>query len=364
MITAVLLVLPCLGFCDPPRSMTDSLGTKVTLPTPIDHAIGSGSGCLRIITYLRAQDKIVAVDDIETRKNRFDARPYALANPQFKKLPIFGEFRGHDHPERIVGLTPLPQIILKTFSTMGVDPVELHQKTGIPVVTIEYGDLGHQRQTFFKALEIAGQALNRETRAQAVIAFFKAQIAELEKRTAGVSNPPTCFVGGIAYKGPHGFQSTEPGYPPFQFIHAVNVAATPESMGGKMTRSTISKEKLMVWDPDVLFLDLSTLRMGGAGGLSELKNDPAFQSLTALKHGRIFGVLPYNSYAQNFGSILANAWFIGKVLYPERFTDIDPAKKADEIYTFLVGRPMFKTMDARFSDLAFKQIDLNQGEEG
>jgi iron complex transport system substrate-binding protein len=362
---AMLMMIPFPGFCDPLRTLTDSLGTQVTLPQRIDHTIGSGSGCLRIITYLGAQDKIVAVDDIEKRTNRFDARPYALANPQFKDFPIFGEFRGHDHPERIVSLNPLPQVILKTFSTMGVDPTELHQKTGIPVVTIEYGDLGHQRQTFFKGLETAGRTLNKEKRAQAIIGFFKSQIAELEKRTAGIANPPTCFVGGIAYKGPHGFQSTEPGYPPFQFVNAVNVAATPGSLGGKMTRSTISREKLMVWDPDVLFLDLSTLQMGDAGGgLSELATDPAFQALTAVQQGRIFGVLPYNWYSQNFGSILANAWFIGKVLYPEQFTDVDPAQKADEIYTFLVGSPVFKAMDARFGNLAFKRIDLNQKQEG
>ena len=361
----LLVMLSVPGICEPLRTLTDSLGNTVTLPVTIKHTIGSGSGCLRLITYLGAQDKIVAVDDIETRQNRFESRPYALANPRFKTLPIFGEFRGHDHPERIVSLSPLPQVILKTFSNMGVDPSELRQKTGIPVVTMAYGDLGDQRQTFFKTLEIAGRTLNKEARARAVIAFFKAQIAELEKRTAGVANPPTCFVGGIAYKGPHGFQSTEPGYPPFQFVNAVNVAATPGNLGGRMTRSTISKEKLMAWDPEVLFLDLSTLQMGNAGGgLAELKTDPAFQSLTAVQQGRIFGVLPYNWYAQNFGSILANAWFIGKVLYPDRFTDVDPARKADEIYTFLVNRPMFKAMDERFGKHAFKRIDLNQASEG
>jgi len=46
-----------------------------------------------------------------------------------------------------------------------------------------------------------------------------------------------------------------------------------------------------------------------AGGLFELKTDPAYQSLTAVQNGNVFGVLPYNWYTQNFGSILANAYF-------------------------------------------------------
>jgi iron complex transport system substrate-binding protein len=36
----------------------------------------------------------------------------------------------------------------------------------------------------------------------------------------------------------------------------------------------------------------------------------------------------------------------GEILFKERFEDIDPEKKADEIYTFRVGRPVYKEMAA------------------
>ena len=80
------------------RIITDALGRRVPVPEKVERVICSGSGCLRLLTYLQAQDKIVGVDDIEKRRRRLDARPYALANPQFKTYPIFGEFRGHDNP--------------------------------------------------------------------------------------------------------------------------------------------------------------------------------------------------------------------------------------------------------------------------
>ena len=114
-------------------------------------------------------------------------------------------------------------------------------------------------------------------------------------------------------------------------------------------------------DPDVLFLDLSTLQLGdGHGGLHELKTDPVFQALTSVAEGRVYGVLPYNWYTQNFGSILADAWYIGKVLYPERFKDIDPFKKADQVYTFLVSAPVFKEMNSHFQNMAFKPVKLSE----
>jgi iron complex transport system substrate-binding protein len=124
----------------------------------------------------------------------------------------------------------------------------------------------------------------------------------------------SCFVGGIGLKGPHGFQSTEPHYPPFGFVNARNVAQDQSSPSGAVS---IAKEKIVVSDPDILFLDLATLQMGEmAGGRYELENDPAYQTLSAVRRGEVYGLLPYNWYTQNFGSILANAYFIGKLLVP------------------------------------------------
>ena len=345
------------------RMITDGAGRKVEIPLKIRHVICSGAGTLRLLTYLQAQDCIVAVDDMEKKRSQFDARPYALAHPRFRDYPIFGEFRGHDNPELILTLSPLPQVIFKIFSTTGYDPIELSRKTGIPVVVLNYGDLGKNRRDFYQSLRIMGEVMGREKRAKEVIAFFESRIADLKNRTAAIpdNRRPACFVGGIAYRGPHGFQSTEPAYPPFAFVNARNLAGDPAQADNTLQYSSIAKEKIVVWDPDVLFLDLSTLQMGKkSGGLYELKTDIAYQSLTAVQNGRVYGVLPYNWYTQNFGSILADAYFIGRLLYPEKFSGIDPAATADDIYTFLVGKPVFRQMNAAFAGLAFQQVPLKQ----
>jgi len=343
------------------RIITDGSGRQVKIPATVERLIASGSGMLRLLTYLQAQNRIVAVDDMEKRRSQFDARPYALANPQFKSYPLFGEFRGHDNPELILALKPQPQVIIKAFSATAYDPVELQQKTGIPVIVVNYGDLGRSRPDLNLALRICGQVVGKENRADEVVAFFDSLIADLRQRTQDIppDKRPSCFVGGIAQRGPHGFQSTEPGYPPFAFIGAHNLAYDPSMKDKALIHSNIAKEKIVEWDPNILFVDLSTLQMGaGAGALHELKTDPAYRLLTAIKNGKVYGLLPYNWYTQNYGSIFANAYFIGKLLYPDRFSDIDPAAKADEIYTFFVGKPVFRQMDAAFGGLAFKQLLL------
>lgn len=347
------------------KKIVDAAGNTIVIPNEVKHIICSGSGCLRLVTYLNAQDLVVGVDDIEQRNTQFDARPYALANPQFKKLPIFGGFRGRDTSEKIISLPVIPQVIFKIQGSTGIDPVKLSRKTGIPVITLKYGDLVHERQDFYNALTILGEALEKQERAKEVIAFFDAHIQELKNRTGKVpeAEKKSCFVGGIAYRGPHGFQSTEPRYPPFEFVNALNIARSANN-GPEPGQSNFSKEKILTMDPQVLFLDLATLQMGDSqGGLFELKTDPVYQGLTAVKNGEVFGVLPYNWYAQNFGSVIADSWFVGKVLYPDEFIDIDPERKADEIYTFLLSKPVFQDMNHNFKLMAFQRINLKLKEQ-
>lgn len=345
------------------RSVHDATDRDVAIPDSVNHVICSGAGCLRLLTYLQAQDMAVAVDDLESRRRTFDARPYALANPQFKTMPIFGQFRGHDNPELILTLEPQPQVVLKTYaSSMGYDPVELQEKTGIPVVTLNYGDLGALRPQLYHSLRTMGDVVGKRARAEAVVNFIESIITDLEKRTVDVplADRPSVFVGGVAFKGPHGYQSTEPAYPPFAFVHANNLAYSKGMSGKELKHSDVSKEKIVEWNPDYLFLDLATLQLGDeAGGLHELRHDPAYRTLSAVKQDKVYGLLPYNWYSKNYGSILANAYFIGKLLYPDRFKDIAPAAKADEIYTFLVGKPVFKDMNAMFENLAYDQVPVN-----
>ena len=224
-------------------AVVDGLGREITVPFDPQAVICSGPGSLRLLTYLQAQDRVVAVDDMEGRRPRFDARPYALANPQFAALPLFGEFRGHDNPELIAALDPQPQVIFKTNASMGTDPLELERKTGIPVVVLNYGDLSGYREEFYTALKTMAAVMGREQRAEEVIAFFEEAIADLDKRTADIplGAKKSCYVGGIAYRGPHGFQSTEPTYPPFMFVNAANVAYTPGGSLAELEHADVAK---------------------------------------------------------------------------------------------------------------------------
>ncbi|GAB6057001.1 iron ABC transporter substrate-binding protein [Desulfonatronum parangueonense] len=345
------------------RQIKDILDRKVSIPDQVDRVICSGSGCLRLLVYLQGQDRIVGVDSAEKGglPSSVEARPYAVAHPRLGEHPLFGEFRGHDSPELIAALDPGPQVILKANAPRdgGID--SLQAKTGIPVVGLGYGNLTSQRANLDQTLRIMGQVLGLEERAEAVIAYFDSLEADLRQRAAAVSKDkrPSVYIGGLAHRGGHGFASTEPSYAPFAFLNVRNVAG--ELAGNKETaaHAVVAKEQLLLWDPEIVFLDISTTRLQAeANGLEELRTDRAYQALSAVRNNNVFGVFPYNSYTTNYESVLANAYYIGTVIYPEQFADIDPMAKAEEISTFLNGGPAFGQINADFNNLGFSRIEL------
>ncbi|MCK8603658.1 iron ABC transporter substrate-binding protein [Desulfoferrobacter suflitae] len=356
-----VLLRPGLSWSQEVRTITDAAGRVLSIPQKVTRVICSGAGCLRLLTYLQVHDRIVAVDSIELRGSPIDARPYAIANPRFKNYPLFGEFRGLDNPELIAGLDPQPQVIFKTFVGTGQDPDRVQVKTGIPVVTLEYGNLTYGRQKLNQSLRLMAAVMGVERRAEEVIAYFDALEGDIRKRTGDVplSKRPSCYIGGLGQSGPHGLQSTEPSFAPFVFTHATNVAADLSSRQKLLSHATVAKEQIVVWDPQVIFVDVSTMRLDpSANALDQLRSDPVYHSLTAVRDDRVYGLFPYNSYNQNFEAVFANAYFVGKVLYPERFSDLDPMAKAEEIAVFLNGGQAFEQLNREFDGLAFSRIQI------
>ncbi|QXO95780.1 iron ABC transporter substrate-binding protein [Methanospirillum purgamenti] len=347
----------------PEKTITDGYGRSVTIPAEVKEVLCSGSGCLRYLTYLGGQDLIVGVDSIEKEPQTMDARGYALLNPQFKDYPLFGEFRGKDDPEKIIGIAP--QLVFKTgltgsgttATTNAEEGNKLTEKTKIPVVMIPYGSLrdAKEQAEMFSALRIMGDVIGKKERADELITYIEETISDLETRTKDIpeSEQKTAYVGGVSYAGAHGIISTEPAYPPFIWTHVKNVA-------GKMgtQHADVAKEAIVDWDPEYLFMDVGTLQMDSEGGIGELKNDPALQGLSAIKNGNVYGVLPYNFYNTNYENVLADAYFIGKTVYPDKFADIDLEKKTDEIMTKFLGASPLKQINSQYKNMGFTQISL------
>ena len=181
-----------------------------------------------------------------------------------------------------------------------------------------------------------------------MIDFIEALRTDLHRRTVAVldGERPGVFVGGIGHRGTHGIESTQRDYIPLDWNHAVNVAQQVKATIG--SHVMVDKETLLGLDPEVIFID--------GGGLALVAEDyrkkPDFyDALKAFRQKKVFTLLPFNFYTTNIGTAMADAYAIGKTIYPSRFVDVDLAVKADEIYTFLVGKPVYSAMQAEYGRL-------------
>ncbi len=320
-------------------TLTDLTGRRVTIPDKPERIVCTGPGALRLIVYLGAQDRVIGIEKIE--RDYPGGRPYIIANPQLIKLPVFakGGPPGQNpiNEEKLVLLNP--DLIFATYINRGAAD-RLQAKLKISVVVLSYGELAtFDDAALFKSLKIAGKILSRTKRAENIINYIKGLENDLNKRTRDIpeNERPTAYIGGIGYKGSHGIDSTMAKFPTFIAINAKNPVDRIKLRGWV----SIDREKLLKWDPDFIFLDEGGLKLT----LKDVRRNPSFyRGLKAIREGRVYGLLPFNYYTTNIEIALANAYFAGKILYPERFKDISPEKKADEIFTFFVGKPVYREM--------------------
>jgi len=321
--------------------ISDLAGRKLNLPDEIEKIAAVGPGALRLVVYLEAEDKVVGVEEFEKRNQK---RPYIIAKPELLELPVIGPQFGGD-AELITAQNP-DLIIASYLSRAEMD--SLQTKTQIPVVSINDGSPGSKTEKELKtALNFLAKILDKEKRAEELINFFNQSKVELQAKTGDLESDLRLYIGGIGNKGAQGISSTESNYPPFKYLGLKNIIEEKDK-----SNFSISKERLLLEDPDLIFID--------QGGLKLVKNDlkrKEFRYLKAYQQNNIYQLLPYNHYTSNFATMLADAYYIAKILYPEKFKEVEPKEKADQIYQKFVGKPVYNEMADIFG--GFKKMNLN-----
>ena len=128
-------------------SVTDLLGREVSVPADVSRVVAIGPGALRLYVYAGNLDYVVGVEQIEADSPT--GRPYLLANPELAELPVIGQGGPNNAPDPERILTVAPDVIFSTYATEASVADELQARTGIPVVTISYGQVGFGNTDLF-----------------------------------------------------------------------------------------------------------------------------------------------------------------------------------------------------------------------
>jgi iron complex transport system substrate-binding protein len=189
-----------------------------------------------------------------------------------RQLPVIGPGGPNNAPDPEKILAVGPDVIFSTYAADTAAADELQEKTGIPVVALSYGKTSEFDPAVYDSLGLVGKITGQNDKAQAAVTFMRQCQQDLDDRTKAIADEskPRVYVGALSMKGTHGIESTQGEYALLDVLHALNVADETGKTGSVM----IDKEKLLDWNPDIIFIDaaviLSCWRITRTTGISTI----------------------------------------------------------------------------------------------
>jgi iron complex transport system substrate-binding protein len=313
------------------RTITDSYGRTVVIPVKIERAAAIASAA-RLLVYAGAADRLVGVSKLDQAND--PGMPYTVVSAEtFAKAAAVapGGSNYTIFAEELITLKP--DVIFCNYESM----IEDAEATGIPVIGLQYD--GIFDESIYASLVLTGKVMGTETRCAEVIAAMRGWQADLDRRTRDIpeSEKPSVYTGGVGFRGPHGFEGSFAQYPPFTSIHAKNVVDETGGSGALL----IDLEKVLVWNPDIIFLNPSNMNLVNE---NYAVNRQFYDGLKAVRNGRVYAQISYNYNSTNIEIAIADAYYAGKIIFPTEFSDVDVEAKADEIFTVMLGQPFYRAL--------------------
>lgn len=319
------------------RIVTDALGREVEIPAKVESIVPLGN-TPRMISYLGLADLAVGIEECEIASSPLQAYAYPHVE-KWSTLPNCGTNSMGEtayYPEQI--MIANPDVILSTDNTEVAD--NLQTQTGIPVVCVSQGTLFGD--DYDQSLRILADVCGVSDRAEALIKFIDDSLADLAARAATVTDEgkPTVLGAGATFKGSHSIDGVYTNYSVFEVLAANDVA---EEIAGESGSSgvMVDREQILAWDPEIIFFDSGSM---GLINTDYAENPGYFEQLQAVQNGNLYQWPNSTWHWSNVEIPLVSAYYVGTLLYPEAFADIDFEAKASEIFDMFLGEPDYLTV--------------------
>lgn len=309
--------------------VVDSLGREVEVPLEVNRIVAL-SNVPRMVVFLGLADKVVGYSGMEPDKVTPQTAYAYAAKDIWADVPIVGTDAGGNtdyYPEQIIAVQP--DVILCGYAQEAAE--QLYAQTGIPVVSAALGNLF--QEDYNEALRLIAKVCGVEDRAEEVINYINTCLEDLDARTRDIPDDekPSCLSAAATFKGAHGIEGVRVND---QVLAAVNANDVTAGQAEGEKSMEVDLEQILAWNPDFIFCDY--------GGVKLVQNNAAenpdfYAQLTAYNENQIYQYPSSTSYYSNVEIPLANSYFVGKLLYPEQFADIDVTEKANEIFKFFLG---------------------------
>ena len=285
--------------------VTDSVGRAIAVPDKVERVFAAGPPAA-ILLYTFAPELLLGwTRSLEPAQCEF------LGAGACDK-PEVGRLTGRGNTTNLEVLLKLKPDLVLDFGTVNDTYISLADKvqeqTGIPYALLD-GRFDATAAIYRKL----GELTKRPRQAEEFARYADRIVATVKGRADKIpaANQPRVYYA----RGPRGLETGLGGsinVETIEFLGARNVAA--DRKGGM---ATVSIEQVLAWNPDVVI----TIEPAFA---ASVHNDPVWAPVKAVQAGRV-----YLSPNMPFGWVdfppsvnrLIGLWWLGKVLYPDRFPE-------------------------------------------
>jgi iron complex transport system substrate-binding protein len=294
--------------------VTDMLGRSVHIPAEANK-VASISASTTVELFMLAPEKMIGWND----KRTSEENTYMESN--YTNLPVIGGGKKDANYENIISMNP--DIVLIGHGGSDDQVNQIQDKFGdIPTLDVE-GDNNLTNVT--SSLTFLGKILGKKEKSEKLVNFYNDMMQEVNTT---VSQIPDSEKKKVYYaRDSTGLMTNPPGSTHTQLIEICggkNVVEAPLTKGSV----GVSMELLLQWNPDVIITSNEEF-------YKKVYSDSSWANIKAVKDKQVYLVptSPFNWFEDPPGAntIIGIPW-TAKVLYPDKFKDLDLKKITKEFY--------------------------------
>lgn len=298
-------------------TITDQLGRKVTVPKDITKVTGTHLFGPGVVYALGEGDKLVdhsVMGKIGEALDRVD--------PVYAKKPV----TSLDHNYNIESAIALKPQVAFVYASSDEDLIEQFENVGIKAVAVK----GETIEESFEAIRLIAKVMGCEDRGEAYISECQKMLQLVDKRVGDV---PDKQKPRVMFAGPKSVYTVSTGEMlDTALIEMAGGVSVSKDLKGYWTE--VSPEQVATWNPDMIILGSSL----DTYGEDKVYNNPHFKTVKAIQDKQVYS-MPSNIGWWDFPApncVLGVVW-MAKTFYPDKFTDVDMTKLADDFYKKCYG---------------------------
>ena len=331
-------------------TLIDLKGRNITLPdTPNRVLLGFYYEDFIAITGPGGIDKVVAISRApwaEWRPLQWEA--YKAVYPQIDNFPDVGDTETSSFSVE-AAIAAKPDVALLAgwqFDALGEGVAQL-EAAGIPVVVVDYN--AQTLAAHLASTRVIGTLMGSQTRAEALAKLYEDKITDTMARVAAAGDTPQKVYVELAKKGPAEVGNT---YGKGMWAGVIDLVGGANIAKGQVENwGPLSPEYVLAQQPEVVLLAGSewlsapdAVRLGFGADPAEVQarmaaytTRPGWADMPAVKNGEVHAI--YHGGARSLSDFVF-ARYLGKVLHPAAFADIDPQAELAAYYAEWLPIPL------------------------